>query len=57
MTLDEWMEIKTARGLYEEFSVHAESADPKDFARLAMISVRQWYEDRINPPAEVAREG
>lgn len=45
-SLEEWMEKNGAKGLYMDLEVHAQSGPTEDFARLAMISMRQWAEER-----------
>jgi len=50
ISLGEWVEKNGAAGLHGALEIHAEMGDPKDFARLAMISIRQWDEDRRGEP-------
>lgn len=46
-SLDQWVNGEPgARRLYEDLECHAHGGGPEDFARLAMISIRQWIEDR-----------
>ena len=44
--LQEWAERYGAMKLWEELDIHVECANKEDFARLAMISFRQWVEEQ-----------
>lgn len=54
-SLAEWVEQAGAEGLFRELEIHAEMSDPKDFARHAMISFRQWQEGRPLPVTKLKR--
>lgn len=54
-SLAEWVEQTGTEGLFKELEIHAEMSDPKDFARHAMISFRQWQEGRPLPMTERKR--
>jgi hypothetical protein len=45
-SLDEWVAENKAEALFTDLECHAQGGAPEDFARLAMISVRQWAETR-----------
>lgn len=42
--LEQWVDDKGFRKLYEEIAVHAEMSDPKDMPRHFMIALRQHLE-------------
>jgi hypothetical protein len=40
----DWADAHGMSDLWDELDIHVSSAEPEDFARLAMISFRQWLE-------------
>jgi hypothetical protein len=50
LSTEEWAEQNGFSGLWDELDIHAKNADPEDFARLAMISFRQWVETKNEQP-------
>lgn len=46
LPLEDWVDGVGARQMMKEFEIHAASAEPADFPRLAMISIRQWLEQK-----------
>jgi len=54
-SLAEWVEETKTEGLFRELEIHAEMSDPRDFARHAMISFRQWQEGRPLPVTKLKR--
>jgi hypothetical protein len=46
LSLEEWVQENSAMDLWHDLTIHVECAGPEDFPRLAMISIRQWIEDK-----------
>lgn len=46
-TLMDWVEENGATDLYRDIECHVSAAAPEDIARMVMISVRQWAENRV----------
>lgn len=45
-SLEQWVDENDAETLEHDLELHAECAAPEDFARMAMISIRQFVEAR-----------
>ena len=52
-SMADWMNENNANCLFADLQVHALEGNPDDFPRLAMISIRQWTDERRTPDPKV----